>query len=96
MILPATAASTPIRSPAGCSKWRETMSYEAGKPGTAVKRLTLTVPELASILGVGPNTVIELARAQLLPNFKVGKTYWFPVRRLAELYPKFFNGDVAA
>jgi excisionase family DNA binding protein len=72
------------------------MSYEADKPGTAAKRLTLTVREVAAVLGVSPTTVVELARVQLLPNYKVGNTYWFPVRRLAELYPHFFEGDVAA
>jgi len=71
------------------------VSYGA-KNSIPTKRLTLTARETADALGISVATVLELARAQLLPSFKVGENHWFPVKRLTEIYPHIFRGDDAA
>lgn len=46
------------------------------------KRLTLTVPEVAQMLGIGRNTAYELARAGRLPVVRLGKRFLVPVAAL--------------
>lgn len=47
-------------------------------------RLTLTVPETASALGLGRNTVYDLIRAGRLPHLRVGRTIRVPQAALSE------------
>ncbi|MBT9260208.1 MAG: helix-turn-helix domain-containing protein [Clostridiales bacterium] len=46
------------------------------------KRLTLSVPEVAHMLGIGRNTAYELARAGKLPVVRLGKRFLVPVAAL--------------
>lgn len=43
------------------------------------QRLTLTVPEVATRLGIGRNQAYALARAGRLPVIRIGKRFLVPV-----------------
>lgn len=53
---------------------------------------TLTVPEVAAVLGLTPGSVYRLCRSHAIPNFRVGGSVRFHPRRLSE----WMRGQVCA
>lgn len=53
---------------------------------------TLTVPEVASVLGLTVGSVYRLCRSHAIPNFRVGGSVRFHPKRLSE----WMRGKVSA
>lgn len=61
-----------------------------------LKRRTLHASEVAAVMGIGVQTVYDMAAAGRLPGIRVGGagTSWrFPLARLAAQFPDIFARD---
>lgn len=49
-----------------------------------IEKMTLSVKELAQVMGIGENTARQLCRSKGFPTIKVGSRTLIPIRRFEE------------